>query len=248
MDRRPCDKAEVSESSDRPRIVYVVTSSLAVGFLRGQLGYLRKAGYEVTVISSPGEALTRIAESDGVQTIAIPINRGISPVRDLISLWQLCRAMNDLRPSITNVGTPKAGLLGGMASRLVDVPCRLYTLHGLRLETAKGIRRRVLLLAERLACLCAHRVVCVSESLRRKAVDVGVLEMEKTAIFGSGAAMGVDVQRFHPVPAGDDRVLELRRRLRIPQTAPVVGFVGRLTRDKAIGTAERPCRPTRRLT
>ena len=82
----------------------MVTSSLAVGFLRGQLGYLRKAGYEVTVISSPGEALTRIAESDGVQTIAIPINRGISPVRDLISLWQLCRAMNDLRPSITNVG------------------------------------------------------------------------------------------------------------------------------------------------
>jgi lipopolysaccharide/colanic/teichoic acid biosynthesis glycosyltransferase len=234
MSSRQSSTTVLAGSSGRPRIVYVVTSSLAVGFLQGQLGYLREAGYDVTVISSPGQALTAVENSDRVQTIALPIQRGISPVRDLISLWQLWRVMRSQRPSITNVGTPKAGLLGGLAALLAAVPCRVYTLRGLRLETAKEIRRRVLLLAERLACSCAHRVICVSDSLRRNAVALGLVDMGKTAIFGSGSSMGVDVRRFHPLPASDEEVLELRRRLGIPRTAPAVGFVGRLTRDKGV--------------
>lgn len=224
----------MAKSSARPRIVYVVTSSLAVAFLRGQLGYLVETGYDVTVISSPGEALTQIAESDHVQTIALPISRRISPARDLISLWQLWRAFRHLRPAIINVSTPKAGLLGGLAGFLAAVPCRLYTLRGLRLETAKGMSRWVLSLSERLACRCAHRVICVSDSLRRNAVALGLVDPERTVVLGSGSSMGVDGRRFHALPADDDKVLELRRRLGIQQAAPTIGFVGRLTRDKGI--------------
>src|SRR5579864_2452962 len=134
----------------RRGIVYAVTVPVAISYFAGQFRYMRECGYEVTVISSPGTELDRAAEQEGVRIIPLPIAREISPVRDLISLWRLWSVMRRLRPAITNVGTPKAGLLGGIAALLAGVPCRVYTLHGLRLETTKGLKRRMLVMAERL--------------------------------------------------------------------------------------------------
>ena len=72
------------------------------------------------------------------------MQREISLGHDLVSLWRLWRAIRKIRPDITNVGTPKAGLVGGLAALMAGVPHRIYTLHGLRLETTVGWKRRVL--------------------------------------------------------------------------------------------------------
>ena len=50
----------------------------------------------------------------------------------------------------------------------------------------------------------------------------------KLHLLGSGSSNGVDVERFSPGPG------ILRARLGLPPDAPVVGFVGRLTRDKGL--------------
>ena len=218
----------------RRGIVYAVTVPVAISYFAGQLRYMRECGYEVTVISSPGIELDRAAEQEGVQIIPLPMAREISPVRDLISLWRLWSVMRRLRPAITNVGTPKAGLLGGIAALLAGVPCRVYTLHGLRLETTKGLKRRMLVMAERLACFCAHRVVCVSESLRRKADSLGIGQPKQMRVLGSGSCNGIDVAAYSLDESLRQRVGELRRNLGIPEDAPVIGFVGRLTWSKGI--------------
>src|SRR5258706_13216953 len=124
------------------------------------------------------------------------MEREISPLRDIISAWKLCGVLRRLRPTITNVGTPKAGLLGGFAAWLNRVPCRFYTLHGLRFETTTGLRRKLLILAERLACRFAHRVVCVSHSVREKAIASGLVDRERALIFGAGRCTGADSVRF----------------------------------------------------
>jgi glycosyltransferase involved in cell wall biosynthesis len=225
---------KMAEMVARPRILCVVTSSLGIGFLRGQLAYFCEAGYDVTVVSSPGNELNHAGQLEGVQIVPIQIAREVSPLRDLISLWQLWRLMRRLRPSITNVGTPKAGLLAGLAAFLAAIPCRFYTLRGLRLETAAGIQRLPLLFAERVACSCAHQVICVSESLRTKAVSLGLVSPQRILVLGSGSSNGIDVSRFDLDQTEQRNVCELRSKLGIPPAAPVVGFVGRFTRDKGI--------------
>ena len=224
---------EFAHTSHQPLIVYVVTSSLGLGFLRGQVNYFRDSGYSVIVISSPGDACAS-AVASGEPTIPVPMAREISPLRDLLALWRLWRIMRRLRPAITNVSTPKAGLLGGLAACFAGVPCRIYTLRGLRCETLTGVSRRLLLLTERIACLCAHRVLCVSHSLRRQAVALGVLDLEKSHVLGSGSSNGVESSRFDLDETKASEVIELRERLGIRQDAPVVGFAGRFTRDKGI--------------
>jgi glycosyltransferase involved in cell wall biosynthesis len=228
------NKANINADSGRPTLLNVVTSPLMVGLLQGQLQYLEKRGLDVIVVSPAGRQLEEVARIEGVRAIELTMARKIAPLSDLVSLFRLCRITRAIRPLVTNVSTPKAGLLGGFAAWVNRVPCRFYTLRGLRFETTMGLKRRLLVFAERLACCLAHRVICVSKSVREKAIASGLTSPERTVVFGSGSSNGVDASRFARTPEMIRRAAELRCELVIPPQAPVVGFVGRLTRDKGI--------------
>jgi lipopolysaccharide/colanic/teichoic acid biosynthesis glycosyltransferase len=218
----------------RPHVVHVVTAAITTRLMRGQLRYLREAGFEVTLVSSPGADLDSMAAEEGVGKAAVPMEREIAPLQDLRSLWSLWRLMRRLRPTVVNVGTAKAGLLAGIAARLARVPCRVYTLHGLRLETTRGLKRSVLASAERTACRCAQHVLCVSPSVRSRAVELDLVDRDRCSFLGAGSFNGVEVERFAPTPERLAQAAALRRQLRIPSDAPVIGFVGRFTRDKGL--------------
>lgn len=111
---------------------------------------------------------------------------------------------------------------------LCGVPRRIYMLRGLKLETSTGFKRLILLASERLAAACAQVVLCNSNSMRAEALALGVAPAAKLHLLGEGSSNGVDVERFAPGPS------DLRDRLGLPHQAPVVGFVGRLTRDKGL--------------
>jgi glycosyltransferase involved in cell wall biosynthesis len=224
-----------NRDTKKPKALHAGTSPLsAQWFMRGQLRYLSEAGFDVTVVTAPGPGLDETRVREGVNAIGISMIRQIAPLQDLLSLWRMWRTLRCLGPDIINVGTPKAGLLGGIAAWLNRVPCRVYTLHGLRLETTSGLERRLLRLCERIACACAHRVISVSESLRQEAVAMGIVDAERIKVLASGSCNGVDIARFAPSRELLDRAALVRQELRIPPEAPVLGFVGRLTRDKGI--------------
>jgi glycosyltransferase involved in cell wall biosynthesis len=172
--------------------------------------------------------LDQTAEQEGVERVAIRIRRNIAPAHDLISLIRLCRLLHRLRPVLTEFSTPKAGLLGNLAAMMCRVPTRIYLLRGLRLETEVGFKRILLQFIERVSAACAHRVICNSESLLEQALALGVAKAPKLDLLGRGSSNGVDVDRFAPGPS------IIRRRLGFAYGTPVIGFVGRLTRDKGV--------------
>jgi glycosyltransferase involved in cell wall biosynthesis len=60
------------------------------------------------------------------------------------------------------------------------------------------------------------------------------VDPDRTSVFGAGSSNGVDPARFGPTEEKLRKAVEIRERLGILPEAPVVGFVGRLTRDKGI--------------
>jgi glycosyltransferase involved in cell wall biosynthesis len=209
-------------------MVVGITDPAASHVLRGRLRILREAGFRVVLVSNPGALLDRTAEREGVERIAVPMRRAIAPVADLISLFRLWRLLRYLKPDLVEFSTPKAGLLGTLAARLCGIPRRVYMLRGLKLETTTGLKRRVLLTAERLAARAAHVVICNSHSLRAEAIALGVAPAAKMKVLGAGSSNGVDMKRFSP-GKGD-----VREQYGLPVDAYVVGFVGRLTCDKGV--------------
>ncbi len=223
------------EPAARCKLCYITTHAMSAEFLmRGQLAFMRQQGFDVTVIVSPHESLSAVAKREGVTVIPIPMEREIHPLRDLRALWRLCMTLRRLRPDIVNAGTPKAGLLGNLAACLCRVPVRIYTLRGLRLETTCGWKSRLLSWAEKLASMCAHQVICVSHSLRDAYVARGLASRDKTLVLRHGSSNGVGFERFQFNAAQREEIADLRTKWNIPVDAPVIGFVGRLTRDKGI--------------
>ncbi len=209
-------------------IVVGVTHPQTCLVLGARLRALRQAGFRVTVIAGPGRLLDHTAAAEGVEHIAIPMRRGIAPLADLVALARLWSLLGALKPDIVEFSTPKAGLLGALAAMMRGVPRRVYMLRGLKLETTSGLKRRVLLAAERLAAACVHTVLCNSESLRHQALAFRLAPPGKLLVLGDGSSNGVDTERFSPGPENP------RARLGIDPEAPVIGFVGRLTRDKGL--------------
>ncbi len=215
----------------QPRLLYLVTHPMTARLLlRGQIEWMQQRGFEVTVITSTVDE-PAAPEDASYEVRRVPMAREIAPFRDLLSLVRLVREMRRIRPDVVNASTPKAGLLGALAARLAGVPVRIYTLRGLRLETATGWRRRVLTAAERLACASVHRVLCVSESLRRRCLELDLCAPEKMIVPAAGSSNGVDVERFAEVSAASTEGLRTELGL---YGGPVIGFVGRITHDKGI--------------
>ena len=202
-------------------ILFGVTSSVSVGFFDGQLRDLQGRGWICTVAASPDiqGQLDSFSATEGVAAVPLQMEREISLVKDLRSLWLALRILAKTRPAIVIAGTPKAGLILSLAGAITRVPLRVYALYGLRLETATGLRRVLLTLTEKISMASAHKVLCVSPSLRDRVLELRLTKADKLAVNGRGSVNGV------AIPEGIERLASDRQ---------VIGFVGRLTRDKGV--------------
>ena len=104
----------------RPRLVNVVNSSIALGFLQGQLQYFQDKGFDVTVLCPErrkGE--WEVGRPEGVPILEVPMERAIVPLRDLASLWRLWRNMRALRPAWLQAASMSAKHAAVVAHRAV---------------------------------------------------------------------------------------------------------------------------------
>jgi glycosyltransferase involved in cell wall biosynthesis len=218
-----------------PRIVVVVNTPMMLGFFGGQVGHLRAAGFAWDVVSADGPGLAEFGRREGVAVHAVPMTRTITPLRDLVTLWRLWRLFRRVRPAVVDAHTPKGGLLGMAAARLAGVPVRVYHVHGLPLLTASGVRRALLRWGDRVAGRLAHRVLCVSPSVREAALRERLFPPGATRVLGRGTVNGVDaLGRFNPEAVGPEAGRRVRAALGIPEGAPVLGFIGRVVRFKGV--------------
>jgi len=217
----------------RPRIVFGMNSLFAIRHLLPEiLPMVRELGMEATVIApvEPGEDPAPACH--GVPFRAVPMKREIAPLQDLWALWRLWSTLRWIRPAITNMSTPKMGFLGGIAALLARVPHRIYTLRGLRYETTRSWKRLLLVTCEKIACRCAHQVICISRSVKETVLREGIVNVEKVVLLGERASEGIHIPDASVERAS--ATTALRSSLGIPEGSSVLGFVGRLTRDKGI--------------
>jgi glycosyltransferase involved in cell wall biosynthesis len=90
------------------------------------------------------------------------------------------------------------------------------------------------MVTHRMACEVATEVFCVSHSLRAYTVAEKVCSPAKITTLGNGGSHGVDIQKFDPASQSPSTRMQTRQRYGIPEGALVIGFVGRIVRDKGI--------------
>ncbi|MGV3561141.1 glycosyltransferase family 4 protein [Larkinella arboricola] len=214
-------------------VIQTFTVPVSLGFIDGQIPYLKQKGITVRIICSDGAALPIFAQKYGIDYDVVPFKRAITPLHDLVCLWHMYRILRGEKPAIVHGNTPKAGLLSMLAAWLAGVPVRVYEIHGFPFESRGGLSRWLLMSMERLSCRVATHVLAVSDSLRNQAVKLAITKAAKVTVPHHGSCNGVDaLNKFNPENLDARKLQQLRENLNLKGT--VIGFVGRLTRDKGV--------------
>ena len=168
-------------------------------------------------------------------SIRSPILGSINPIQDFKSIRQICRYIKETQTGIVVGHTPKGGLLSMVAAWLMRVPKRVYFRHGLVYQTSSGLKRFILMSVDRLASLLATKIVCVSPSVLEQSIKDKLAPARKQIVLGKGTCSGVDTQgKFNPQNINPTKMAEFRSKWGINETDWVVGYTGRLVRDKGI--------------
>lgn len=199
-------------------------------FYADMLGLLRAQGYDVAVVSSPGQELDALAAEQGVRTLSVEMKRQIAPLSDLRSLWRLWRLMRKERPDVVHSMTPKAGLLVMTAAKLAGVPVRMHTFTGLVFPTSRGLKRTVLKLTDRITCACATHVIPEGEGVRHDLI-ANHITRKPIRVIGHGNVRGIDMEHYAVSKEIQDEAEKIRQRT---GGSFVFIFIGRIVADKGI--------------
>ncbi|PSL40794.1 glycosyl transferase family 4 [Planomicrobium soli] len=216
------------------KVMHAVTSSGSLGLLRGQMAFLKQQGYEVRMLCSAGGNVEKFEKREGVKVSVVNIEREISLLKDLKSLIACIRVIQQEKPDIVSAGTPKAGLVVMLASFLCGVPIRIYNVLGLRLETTRGLKKLILLMAEKIAATAATNLLAVSPSLKDQLINLGIANEEKIRILGQGSFNGFDIESFRLTEELRAEVEAKKAEHGVTDKHTVLGYVGRITKDKGI--------------
>lgn len=202
-----------------------VPSSLDT-FCKGVLRELSEK-YEVVGLSSPGEALNRVAEREKVRTIAVPMERHISLTKDFKSLMSLIRVFRNEKPTMMHSMTPKAGLLCMLAAWICRVPVRVHTFTGLVFPTSTGMKRIILMMTDWLTCACATHVIPEGEGVKKDLFNYRITQ-KPMKVLGYGNVRGVDMKYYSRRPEVMEKAESIRK------DVFTFVFVGRIVREKGI--------------
>lgn len=219
-----------------PRVLFGVTVAMtAQAFLRDQLSALAQQGWDVHLACSDEDgtdSFHQLSQMEGVTLHRLPMSRGPNPLRDALSLWSWLRLIRSLNPDLVVSSTPKAGLLGSVASWMSGIGARVYHVRGLRAEGLVGVLAVISRLSERIATTTATHVLVDSHSLLQAMRCRGLLPDSKGQVLGSGSSCGVDTDYFRP-PTSTERQMA-RQAIGMTDDDVVIGFLGRLAIDKGI--------------
>lgn len=217
-------------------VLHVINISFVIPYFLGkQLLYMREKGYNMNIICSPSPQLAILAKNYSFSYKGINIYRKFSFLADIKAVIEICDIIKKNKVSIVNGHTPKAGMLAMFAARVMCVPKRIYFRHGLLYETSSGVRKYIFILAEKIASCLATDVVCVSPYLIQKSLIDKLSPVKKMILLNKGSCNGVDVfGQFNPGKIKATILKLIRLKLGIADSAWVIGYTGRLVKDKGI--------------
>jgi glycosyltransferase involved in cell wall biosynthesis len=213
------------------KVIHVCTVDLSLRYLLGnQLRFLQREGYDVVGVSSPGPDVPWLRDR-GIRHVPVAMTRTFDPRGDAGALLDLQRVFARERPDIVHTHTPKGGLLGQLAARMAGVPVVVNTLHGFYFhEHMAPWSRRFYVLMEQVAAAASDHILSQNPEDIATAVAEHIAPPERLELLGNG----IDLQRFSPEAVDDDERLATRNACGFGPDDVVVGFVGRLVREKGV--------------
>ena len=182
---------------------------------------LREQGYEVILLSPPGN-FQKLLQENGFQWISFPFSRqGINPFNEIWTLWQLIRIYHKVRPDIVHHFTIKPVIYGSLAAHLLHIRGIINSITGLGhlFIDSSPITQLLRILAKWLYRISLRNTQVIFENPEDRDIFIKnhLLETKQSHLI---LGTGVDVEKFRPANKNND--------------VPVVLFSSRMLTTKGL--------------
>ena len=217
------------------KICYVFSASQSVyHFMEGQLNFMDSKGVTITIaIPDDGMFEGVVKKYPFASVVKTPIIRKINLIQDLYTLFFFIKFFMQHKFSIIHLHTPKAGLLGGLSSRLCFCKSVIFHLHGLVSVKGGVLESGITNKMEKLSMTLAHKVISVSPSMAKFCIDNRLVHSDKISVLCNGSINGIDYENRFKYPNTVSTALSLRNDLGLKDKF-IIGFLGRINEDKGL--------------
>ena len=219
------------------KVLHIITVSFVINHFFGkQFLYLKeKTSDEYHLACTSSEEFFEFSKKLGYVPFGVNITREISPLKDIKAIYNIYKYIKKNNISKVVGHTPKGAMVAMIASFLANISERIYFRHGIVYETSSGFKRILLKNIDRLNGFFATKVVCVSNSVREISEKDQLNDPNKNIVLGLGTCNGIDTEdRFNPSNKNYDTINYLKVKYKINPDDKIIGYVGRLVRDKGI--------------
>lgn len=221
--------------SKKHKLIRITTVPVSLKtLLKGQLKFMKEKGFDVIAVTSDDGSIEDIATHEQVPVKTISMTRQITPLKDIIAVWNLYKWLSKEKPTIVHTHTPKAGIVGMLASWMARVPIRLHTVAGLPLLVAEGNKRKVLNFVEKLTYACATKVYPNSNELYKIILKEKFTSIKKLKVIANGSSNGINTSYFNPDIIDENLKDEIKEKYSILRDDFAFIFIGRIVGDKGI--------------
>lgn len=222
---------------DNKKVLHIITVSFVINHFFGkQFSYLKeKTSNQYFLGCSPSDEFFQLSESLNYTPFAVNVTRRISPITDLKAIFKIYKFIKDNNIDTVIGHTPKGGMVAMIAAFFAGVNNRVYFRHGIIYETSKGLKRFLLKNIDRLSGTLAKKVVCVSNSVKKISERDKLNNPSKNIVLGLGTCNGIDTEnKFNPEKNELATLPNITKNLQLSEDNFVIGYVGRLVKDKGI--------------
>lgn len=219
------------------KVLHIITVSFVINHFFGrQFQYLvKKTGNEYHLGCTPSNDFIKSSKELGYIPFEVEITRSISPLKDLKAIFRVYNYVKKNEIDVVVGHTPKGGMVAMIASFMASVPNRIYFRHGIIYETSTGLKKTILKNIDRLTAFFAKKVVCVSYSVKQISEKNKLNNPIKNIVLGLGTCNGIDTEeKFNPQKKNAEDTCLLKNKHNIFPDDKIVGYVGRLVKDKGI--------------
>lgn len=220
--------------TDKKKICIVTTLWSSINnWIKPFLNEYDRRGIDVTIVCNMSEEYERQLKEEYpfVHTRAINFPRGMNATGSLKSIFKLIGFFKKEKFDLVQYSTPNASFYSSVAARIAGIPVRLYCQWGMVYVTKHGISRRITETIERTTCRCSTMVQPDSNGNLEFCRKNGLYTPEKSMVIWNGSAKGIDLSAYD-ITKKVEFADEIRTRYSIPADSRIIGFVGRLGREK----------------
>lgn len=215
------------------RICIITTVSSSIdNWIKPFLRDYHENGVDVTIVCNMTEEYANNLKEEYpfVHTQPMDFPRGMSLMGSVKSILKLRKYLKAQKFDMVQYSTPNASMYGAVAAKMAKIPVRLYCQWGMVYVTRKGFGYHILKTVEKTVCRLSTCVQPDSSGNLNFCRENGLYDAKKSYVIWNGSAKGLDLQAYD-ITKKEEYAREIRQQYGLT-TETVIGFVGRLGREK----------------